>query len=360
MARNSPMSETQALRAATQRIADALPPRWSATEVRAPGRARAKRDSTVRIRGGEGRSVDFAVEVKRSLDPQTAVRLLDQLGVEDYGQRNAKPRPLLIVAPYLGERARDIIVSRAVSYADATGNIRIVSDDPAVFISTVGATKDPAPDDTPLRSLRGRGAGRALRAVVDFRPPYGVRELAGRAEVSPATLSRVIDLLAREALLTRDARGGVVDVDVAGSIRRWSRDYEFRTSNQVTAYLEPRGVEALGPKLAGVKWDYALTGSLAAQELAPIAPARQAALYVNDVQTAAKALGAREADAGANLLIAEPFDPVVFDRTLRKGRLTIATPSQVAADLLTGPGRNPSEGEELLSWMEDNQDAWRS
>lgn len=29
-----------------------------------------------------------------------------------------------------------------------------------------------------------------------------------------------------------------------------------------------------------------------------------------------------------------------------------AAPSQVAVDVPTGPGRHPSEGQELLSWME--------
>lgn len=33
--------------------------------------------------------------------------------------------------------------------------------------------------------------------------------------------------------------------------------------------------------------------------------------------------------------------------------------SQVAVDLLTGPGRNPAEGQALLDWMEINERAWR-
>jgi hypothetical protein len=35
-------------------------------------------------------------------------------------------------------------------------------------------------------------------------------------------------------------------------------------------------------------------------------------------------------------------------------------PSQAVADLLTGPGRNPSEGEELLDWMRKNEGVWRT
>jgi hypothetical protein len=74
----------------------------------------------------------------------------------------------------------------------------------------------------------------------------------------------------------------------------------------------------------------------------------------------AERLGLRSADAGANVLLAEPFDPVVFDRTSTRDDLRVVAASQLAADLLTGPGREPSQGEELLAWMRDNGDAWRA
>jgi len=65
-------------------------------------------------------------------------------------------------------------------------------------------------------------------------------------------------------------------------------------------------------------------------------------------------------DSGANVLLIEPFDKVVFERTMRFGELVTVAPSQVAVDLLTGPGREPSEGEELLRWMKENVDAWQA
>ena len=37
----------------------------------------------------------------------------------------------------------------------------------------------------------------------------------------------------------------------------------------------------------------------------------------------------------------------------------IVAPEQAAVDLLSGPGRNPSEGEELLEWMQLNEPEWR-
>jgi hypothetical protein len=187
-----------------------------------------------------------------------------------------------------------------------------------------------------------------------------VRDLASRAGISPATPSRTIDLLENDALLTRDDRGGVADLDWAGTIRRWSRDYELRRSNTVTGYLEPRGLSTVIDKLRGFNRRYAVTTSLAAQGFAPVAPSRSAVFYVEDSMEAADKLGLRPSDVGANAYLVEPYDPVVFERTMLRDGLVTASPSQVAADLLTGPGREPSEGEELLDWMKSNDDAWRT
>jgi hypothetical protein len=39
--------------------------------------------------------------------------------------------------------------------------------------------------------------------------------------------------------------------------------------------------------------------------------------------------------AGANVILAEPYDPVVFERTIMRDELGVVSPSQLAADLLT-------------------------
>jgi len=60
------------------------------------------------------------------------------------------------------------------------------------------------------------------------------------------------------------------------------------------------------------------------------------------------------------VVLLEPYDAIVFARTIERSNLRIVNPTQLAVDLLTGPGRAPSEGEELLTWMKDNTDAWRT
>lgn len=174
------------------------------------------------------------------------------------------------------------------------------------------------------------------------------------------TLSRVLRLLEREGVVTRQSRGRVEAVDWQGAIRRWAEDYDQAGSNTATALLEPRGLAAITGKLRAPPVTYAATGAFAAQHFDPVAPARAATLYVTDAVGAAESLGLRETNAGANVVLLEPFDPVVFDRTVERDGLRCVAPSQLAVDLLTGPGREPSQGEQMLIWMEQNEDAWRT
>jgi hypothetical protein len=70
--------------------------------------------------------------------------------------------------------------------------------------------------------------------------------------------------------------------------------------------------------------------------------------------------GLRPADKAANVILAEPkYDMVFSGTTINDQGNAIVAPAQAAVDLLTGPGRNPSEGEELISWMELNEPVWR-
>jgi hypothetical protein len=347
-----PPSGVQTLRTLESLISDRLPKAWSLRAIAPLTKGRRRLQTVWALQPPDGSAAEFVVEVLGVVVPRELPDLVARV-------RQEGPDPL-IAAPYLSPRAREVLTKLGVSYADTTGNLRIVASEPGLFIEAQGAPKDPWPSDQRLQSLRGRGAGRAVRAVVDYRPPYGVRDLAQRAEVPLGSLSRVLDLLDRDGLITRDTRGSVTDVDWAGVIRRWSRDYDVARSNQVSTYLDPRGLGPLATKLDDVRWQYATTGAFAAQRFAPIAPARTATLFVDDVSRAAGRLKLQPADAGANVLLVEPYDPVVFERTTVRDRLRVVALSQLAVDLLTGTGREPSEGEELLAWMGKHERAWRT
>lgn len=353
--RNKVESETSIMRSALRVISQRLPPLWTLaptprTDVR---QAEASIDAEALLTAPDGKSVRIAIEAKRGLEPRGVNLVLNRLQTRD-------DSTLLIVAPYLSTRTRQLLREKQCSFADSTGNIWLSIARPAVFIETTGATKDPTWTDRPLGSLKGRTTGKAVRALCDYRPPYGVRDLAKRAAISAPTLSRVIDFLDREALLRKDERAVVQEIDWTGTIRRWVQDYAFSKSNRVATFLEPRGLSDLRRRLSKAKWTYAVTGSLAASLVAPVVAPRLAQLYVRDIEAAADALELKRADAGANLMLAEPFDDVVYDRASRRDGLLCAAVTQVVADLLTSPGRGPAEAEELLRWMKANEAAWRT
>ena len=353
-----PPTEKQVEQQLEKLLVGRLPSGWSFQSRRTEARAGRNRvDSLAEIASPEGKTAVLAVQIQRTLEPRDALGAADRILAI---AADASPRAVPVVAAaYLSPRARALLRDRGVGYADTTGNVRIEVSTPGLFVATDGADNDPWPRDHKLRSLRGRGAARAMRAIIDTSPPFGLRELAQATGASAPTLSRVLDLLEREAIVGRQ-RGAVSTVDWQGAIRRWAEDYDQIDSNTATTVLEPRGLPALEKTLRGTQIPYAATGALAAQRFDPIAPARLAAIYVSDAIEATERLDLRQTDTGANAVLLEPLDPVVFDRTVERDGLRCVAPSQIAVDLLTGPGREPSQGERMLTWMEQHEDVWRS
>lgn len=350
-------TETQIARKVERFLAERIPSGWL-LRTRAEALAgRYRADLLLDIVSPAGESTVLAVEIKRSLEPREVVQALDQISMIT---ASALPRTVPVVAAaYLSPRARALLSERGVGYVDTTGNARIETSMPGLFIFTDGVDRDPWPRNHKLQSLRGRGAARALRAIIDTPPPYGVRQVAQATGASAATLSRVLNLLERDAIVTR-LRGSVSSVDWRGAIRRWAEDYDQTDSNTAIPALEPRGLAALETKLRTTKSTYAATGAFAAQRFDPIAPTRLAAIYVADAPRAIDRFELRETEAGTNVMLLEPLDPVVFDRPVDRDGLRCVAPSQLAVDLLTGPGREPSQGEQMLEWMGNNEHVWRS
>jgi hypothetical protein len=359
--RNKAFTETTLIRKALSDLEESLPTSWGVDVLEEPlfeqPRARMRPDATITVRDPEGRSQSLIVEAKSKLDAIDADRAVEQL------RRWSATEPdvgLLIVAPFLSATARGRLVSLGVNYFDATGNARLTLDSPALFLKSSGAEKNPWPEQRTLMSLRGRVAGRAVRGLIDFQPPFGIRELATLSKTSAPSLSRVAELLEREAIVVREkSRGQITSVDWKALLERWSVDYSLTRSNNASMFLDPRGINGMLRKLKTSSGTYAVTGSLASSRVAPIAEPRLATIYVRDTELFASQLDLRPSDTGGNVMLLEPFDEVVFDRGPMVDEVRYAAPSQVAVDLMTGPGRGPSEAEALLKWMAENEDTWR-
>jgi hypothetical protein len=354
-----PQSEAEVVRRASKILNDLLPSGWVFRQEPAEALADLGADGLCFITAPDGNSVGLVFEAKRAIEGRDVEGVADQLA--RYVARVSNGQGVL-VARYLSPQVRARLIDKGLSYIDATGNVHIEVSSPGLYITHQGTDGDPwRGPGRPLGTLKGAPAARIVRAIADFSDEWTIRKLVRTAQVSTGSGYRVIDFLEREGLAERTARGSIVIPRWDKVLRRWSEDYSFARSGRVTRWIAPRGLENL-TKLAAVTdpGRYAITGTLAAAEWAAYAPARAAMVYTRDAEAIAEEWGLRPTEAGANVMLAEPDIDVAFARRAENSvGVQIAAPTQVVVDLMSGPGRNPQEAEELLEWMMANERSWR-
>ena len=303
------------------------------------------RTPCLRITSSEGRSADLPVSTLSRPSPRTARQIPTQ-------------RPVLVAAAYLSRGVREVLEAEGASYVDQTGNVRLLLDEPGLFILTSGADANPSPDERRF-SLRGAKAGRIVCALARSKPPLGVRELATTAGTDPGHVSRLLGALDREALVDRTSRGRVDHVDWRKLLVLWSEQAPLEARTVASTWLAPRGLKSFWDGLRGAEFAYAVTGSAVAAGIAPAAPTRLASVYLEDPVGTAKTLGLTATRVGANVLLLQPGDDALFERVEERDGLRCASLPLVVADLLSGPGRAPAEAEALMDWMAAHEEMWR-
>ncbi len=339
-----------------------LPLGW-AVDLASDNTAASDGSMIVEVQAPDRRSCMLVIVQRQDLTPKGALsfRLGDVPMPERrlVDKRKTVPPDSLLVARYLSEATRSVLKAHELNYLDLTGNVRIVLSKPGLFIDTQGATSNPNREERAARTLRGAKTGRLVRMLIDCKKAMGVRALAKSTGIDPGYVSRVLAFLDEEALIKRVGHGRIESIDWVSLLRRWALATPIESRGTIQTFLDPRGLSSFITRLEKSKEQYAVTATLAAADFAPIAPARLAVVWIRDASEAAQRLGLRPADAGANVLLIEPNDDSVFEGSAERDGLCYAAPSQVVADLLTSPGRGPSEGEEMLEWMQKHEDQWR-
>lgn len=355
----APESTQQVLRAVVDALTSRLPTTWTlVARDEVPFGAR-RVDTVLTLTDPTGTTVDLAVEAKRIVERRDLGRIRDRL--EDIiGESDAQG---LVAARYLSPQVRKELARLGLSYADATGNMRIALESPPIFIADRVTDRDPwRGPGRPRGSLKGEPAARIVRTLVDYRGPFSISELIATSGASTGATYRVRDYLIEEGLLEQLPDATYQVPDWQKLLRSWAADY-VAPPVSIRTFIAPRGIDSLTKAVAGTDGLlYAITGSLAAGEWAPYAASKLARIYVQDIDAAAARLDLRPTDVGQNVLLVEPRDPnsIVFANTWTASNgVALAAPSQVAVDLLNGPGRNPAEGEALMAWMATNEAVWR-
>lgn len=357
-----PRSEGEILDRARAMIAARLPRGWSFDPLPAAASSPPdRRDAVFSIVAPDGASARVLAEVKRNVEVRDLGAIVEQIGfLAD--EIDSAPAIGMVIARYLSSAVRERLVAKGLAYADATGNLYLSLAEPPLFLRDAGAERDPwRGPGRPRDSFRGPIAARVVRALADFAPPLSVPELVERSAVSTGAAYRVVDFLKRQDLLDREQRGPITRVDWRRVVELWSRDYALNLEGGDSAWLAPRGIESVLGGLAEVdEVRYAVTGSAGAAYFEEYAQTRLLMVYADEPRALADRLDLRAAqEGGANVLLIRPADAVVYARAEPRAGLVVAAPTQLAGDLLNGPGRAPSEAEALLDWMEANESAWR-
>lgn len=354
---DAPQSELELVAAAIKALSSRLPPTWQLVPLDVDGVASYGPDGEAVLHWSQGKTW-IVFEAKRIVTSRDISSIQAQLA----GFTKSRPGSLgVLVARYLSPPVRDRLAEAGLSYIDATGNMRVASESPALFISDRGADRDPwRGPGRPRGGLKGEPAAKVVRALIDVGGGWSISKLLHDTGVSTGAAYRVLAFLEEEGLVQRSDKQFRVP-DWVRLLRRWTRDYEFVKTNRTSRWLAPRGLPALLARVRDTDLQYAVTGTFAAAEWAPYAPAKSAMIFTPDAQRAAEEWGLRSVDAGANVILAEPESDVAYVRSRigSESGYTIAAPAQVAADLMTGPGRGPSEAEELINWMASNEQSWR-
>ncbi|NLU84917.1 helix-turn-helix domain-containing protein [Rhodococcus sp. HNM0569] len=344
-----PERDIDLYRRAVGTLRAALPPGWTIASAKARTLVDAPERLTVTAPSGEVAS--FSVITARGVLAGDVARFADSLSDSDLA---------FVCARYLSEPVRRQLDARGLSYADATGNAALSAPRPAIWVRDRGADADPwrGPGRPPAQ-LTGDPAARVVRALADFSGQLTVPELVKLSGASTGATYRVVETLAERELLERIPRGPITRVRWQAMLRAWSSDSSFRDC-QALSFHSPGGIDAVLDALARQQdLVYAVTGSAAAAAFTEYAPLQSLQIYADDAEALGDALGLRPVEDGANVVIATPRSPVVFERTGTHSGARAVAPAQACADLLSGGGRQPDEAAHLLAWLAEHEQQWR-
>jgi hypothetical protein len=209
-----PRASTESLRqAAWEALRVRLPPKWTVQTVQSN-----TGDEQLVIGDAGGQQRPFVVEAQLRFAPSDAKTLLGG-SLTRRLLRTSYYTPLLVIAPFLGPRTRQLLIDEGHNYVDLTGNIHITVETPGLFIHTQGEDRDPVRSSPSTRGLTGVAAGQITRYLIDHTPPYTATEVADATGVNLGYVSRIFESLSTEALIDRLPRGPVTDVDRNSLIR---------------------------------------------------------------------------------------------------------------------------------------------
>ena len=339
-----PEASRRRLDDAVERLRGLLPEDWGVTVAH-----RQPDVGIISIADDDGTEATVSVVTRHRLAPRDIERLPQPEG------------PVIVAASWLSPRSRELLRDWQVGFLDHTGNVELRLRKPALYIRAEGASSDPDPKPSSGPTLRGPRVWALMRTLIEVAPPYTAGDLSSALGIDDGYVSRVLQTLADERLISRRPRGPVTTVEWEPLLRKLAETYSFFAANDTTTWVASAGPDQLlddiGTAKAG-RW--AVTGSFVASSLAPVAAPEIAVVYADDPERFAKIGRLLPSRIGANVILAKPYDTIVFRRGWRDAGFPSVSVAQSAIDSLSGTARMPAEGQALIDWMRRDPSRWQT
>jgi len=339
-----PEASRRRLDETVERLRALLPDDWNVTVAhRQPDRG------IISITADDGTEASVSVVTRHRLEPRDIERLPQSEG------------PVIVATSWLGPRSRELLRDSQIGFLDHTGNVELRLRKPALYIRADGSPTDPDPKPRSGPTLRGPRVWALMRTLIEVAPPYTAGDLSSALGIDDGYVTRVLQTLTDERLISRRPRGPVTTVEWEPLLRKLAETYSFFAANETTTWVASAGPEQLlddiGTAKAG-RW--AVTGSFVASSLAPVSAPAIAIVYAEDPERFAKVGRLLASKIGANVILAKPYDPIVFRRGWSDAGFPSVSVAQLAIDLLSGTARMPAEGRALIDWMRRDPERWQA
>jgi hypothetical protein len=148
----------------------------------------------------------------------------------------------------------------------------------------------------------------------------------------------------------------VTSVEWEPLLRRLTQSHSFLHANTSSTWITAAAPIRVLDILAGLRVERAVTGSCVTPAVAPDI----AVICAADPERLGKTARLLPVTTGSNVILAAPYEPIVFQRARDIDGRPVVSVVQAAIDPLTGPGRMPVEGKALLTRMRRNERRWRN
>jgi len=305
-----------------------------------------------------GKSFTLLIEAKKAAYPRDVREALWQLRA--LNRRTPNPSghdPVwLLVAESISPGAKELLRHERVGYYDSGGSLYLPAPGAYLYI-------DKPPSKSQVKSVRSLFSGRRAQVLhamlVHHGDWFGVKGLAERALVSPATVSQVLTELERYDWLVSRGQGPSKErhlSEPSALLDAWVKQLASIRLSDLRRYYVPamkadQLLEHVGQVFASHKVKYAISHEAAAQRYAPflssVSQVRVRLLVGANADNAIGELGTRPVNEGANLAIieAKSLGELLFCEEV--GSIWLASPIQVYLDLLGGEGRAKEMAEHL-------------